>query len=87
MCNAVDRACPPFVQFTCPIKQFNAAANSGVGFIDGPNGEQHKDLTVIHRIGGGMSSVIESSHFWCYSWTLTLQCIYLLSTEVAVFVV
>ena len=45
MCNAVDRACPPFLQFNCPTMQFNAAASYGVGYIDGADGEQKKGLT------------------------------------------
>jgi calcium channel MID1 len=45
MCNEVDRACPPLVQFMCPIRRFNAAASYGVGYIDGPDGEQYQGLT------------------------------------------
>lgn len=45
MCNAVDRACPPFVQFKCPTRRFNAAASYGVGYIDGADGHQNKGLT------------------------------------------
>jgi calcium channel MID1 len=45
MCNAVDRSCPPFLQFTCPTNQFNAAASYGVGYIDGADGSQNEGLT------------------------------------------
>jgi len=45
MCNAVDRTCPPFLQFTCPTKKFNAGASYGVGYIDGADGEQNEGLT------------------------------------------
>lgn len=45
MCNAVDRACPPFLQFKCPTMRFNAAASYGVGYIDGADGEQNEGLT------------------------------------------
>lgn len=44
-CNAVDRACPPFLGFTCPTSQFNAAASYGVGYIDGANGDQGQGAT------------------------------------------
>ncbi|GBE85763.1 hypothetical protein SCP_0802850 [Sparassis crispa] len=33
-CNAVDRACPPFLGFRCPVPQFTAGDSYGVGFID-----------------------------------------------------
>jgi calcium channel MID1 len=45
MCNAVDRACPPFLLFRCPTMQFNAAASYGVGYIDGADGKQNEGLT------------------------------------------
>ena len=45
MCNAVDRSCPPFLQFTCPTNQFNAAASYGVGYIDGADGSQNEGVT------------------------------------------
>ncbi|KAL5514095.1 hypothetical protein ACEPAG_2856 [Sanghuangporus baumii] len=42
-CNAVERACPPFLQFKCPVPRFNAGDSYGVGYIDGdkddPGGE------------------------------------------------
>ncbi|KAG5726080.1 Stretch-activated cation channel MID1 [Termitomyces sp. T112] len=44
-CNAVDRACPPFVGFTCPTSQFNAAASYGVGYIDGADGDEGQGAT------------------------------------------
>ncbi|KAG6868905.1 hypothetical protein C0993_008203 [Termitomyces sp. T159_Od127] len=44
-CNAVDRACPPFVGFTCPTSQFNAAASYGVGYIDSADGDQGQGAT------------------------------------------
>ncbi|KAH9946563.1 stretch-activated Ca2+-permeable channel component-domain-containing protein [Amylocystis lapponica] len=33
-CQAVDRACPPFLKFLCPVRQFTAADSYGVGYID-----------------------------------------------------
>ncbi|KIM29726.1 hypothetical protein M408DRAFT_328587 [Serendipita vermifera MAFF 305830] len=35
-CHAVDRACPPNVQWTCPRKGLNAEKSYGVGFVDIP---------------------------------------------------
>ncbi|KAF5319632.1 hypothetical protein D9619_008854 [Psilocybe cf. subviscida] len=37
-CNAMDRACPPFVGIQCPTSGRNAAASYGVGYIDGDDG-------------------------------------------------
>ncbi|KIM79387.1 hypothetical protein PILCRDRAFT_823657 [Piloderma croceum F 1598] len=40
-CTAVDRACPSFIGFKCPVVRFNAATSYGVGFIDsGKDGVQ-----------------------------------------------
>lgn len=40
MCNAVDRACPPFLGFACPKPQYTASWSYGVGYIDsGEKGE------------------------------------------------
>lgn len=33
-CTAVDRACPHFIGFRCPVVRFNAATSYGIGFID-----------------------------------------------------
>ncbi|KAF4565607.1 stretch-activated cation channel mid1 [Pleurotus pulmonarius] len=33
-CYAVDRACPNFLGFKCPLRRFNAAATYGVGYVD-----------------------------------------------------
>ncbi|KAF7983107.1 hypothetical protein HWV62_24051 [Athelia sp. TMB] len=33
-CNAVDRACPNFLGFKCPVVRFNADKSYGVGFVD-----------------------------------------------------
>src|SRR5262249_7364185 len=33
-CNAVDRACPPNMQWTCPRKGLGAERSYGVGFVD-----------------------------------------------------
>ncbi|KAI9439066.1 stretch-activated Ca2+-permeable channel component-domain-containing protein [Lactarius indigo] len=38
-CNSVDRACPVFLGFRCPLPQFTANASYGVGYIDSANGE------------------------------------------------
>lgn len=45
-CTAVDRACPNFLGFRCPVVRFNAAASYGVGFIDsGEEGVQGEGTT------------------------------------------
>lgn len=59
MCNAVDRSCPPFLQFTCPTNRFNAAASYGVGYIDGADGSQSKGLTGVSQDRWG--------NVWCQS--------------------
>lgn len=47
-CTAVDRACPNFVGFTCPVPRFNAASSYGLGFIDsGEEGVQGHGLTGV----------------------------------------
>ncbi|PPQ98767.1 hypothetical protein CVT24_003325 [Panaeolus cyanescens] len=45
MCNAVDRACPPFLGFQCPTNNFNAGASYGVGYIDSADGDKDQGLT------------------------------------------
>ncbi|KAI9439426.1 stretch-activated Ca2+-permeable channel component-domain-containing protein [Lactarius psammicola] len=37
-CNAVDRACPVFLGFRCPLPRFTANASYGVGYIDSADG-------------------------------------------------
>jgi calcium channel MID1 len=57
-CTAVDRACPNFLQFRCPVPRFNAGVSYGVGYIDsGREGEQ----------GGGMvGQVVDRwGNIWC----------------------
>lgn len=44
LCTAVDRACPPFLQFRCPKSNFNGAATYGFGYIDGADGTQDGGL-------------------------------------------
>ncbi|KAH9032281.1 stretch-activated Ca2+-permeable channel component-domain-containing protein [Lactarius pseudohatsudake] len=39
MCNAVDRTCPVFLGFRCPLPQFTAYASYGVGYIDSADGQ------------------------------------------------
>ncbi|KAG5650500.1 hypothetical protein H0H81_012013 [Sphagnurus paluster] len=45
VCNAVDRACPSLVGFQCPTAKFNAAASYGVGYMDGPDGDEDQGVT------------------------------------------
>lgn len=45
-CTLVDRACPSFIGFKCPVIRFNAATSYGVGFIDsGKDGVQGQGST------------------------------------------
>lgn len=56
-CMAVDRACPYFVGFKCPLT-FNANASYGVGYVDsGELGEQ----------GGGLTGATQDQfgNVWC----------------------
>ncbi|KAK2465039.1 hypothetical protein APHAL10511_003115 [Amanita phalloides] len=46
-CNAAARACPPLLQFKCPVSRFNAGASYGVGYIDGFGGDQGKGATGV----------------------------------------
>ena len=42
VCQIVDRACPPLLQWSCPTANVNANRTYGVGFIDAWNGSQDK---------------------------------------------
>jgi calcium channel MID1 len=49
-CTAVDRACPNFIGFKCPVVRFNASTSYGVGFIDsGEEGVQGAGSTGTHQ--------------------------------------
>ncbi|KAI0695683.1 stretch-activated cation channel Mid1 [Cerioporus squamosus] len=57
-CNAVDRACPAFLGFKCPLPRFTASSSYGVGFVDsGDDGE----------VGGGQTGVAQDvyGNVWC----------------------
>jgi calcium channel MID1 len=57
-CTAVDRACPVFLGFKCPVVRYNADVSYGVGFVDsGRDGEQ----------GGGTAGVAADRYgnVWC----------------------
>lgn len=60
-CNAVDRACPNFMGFTCPLPKFNANVSYGVGYVDGDA------RTGTWDAGGGMTSVAQDrfGNLWC----------------------
>ncbi|KAF8639026.1 hypothetical protein AX17_001778 [Amanita inopinata Kibby_2008] len=45
ICTAVDRACPVFLQFRCPVPRFNAGASYGVSYIDSFDGDQGEGVT------------------------------------------
>jgi calcium channel MID1 len=44
LCTAVDRACPPFLQFRCPKSEYNGAASYGFGYVDGSDGSENGGL-------------------------------------------
>jgi len=56
-CATVDRACPTFLGFKCPIVRFNAAASYGVGYVDSVNNEEGKGVTGVAQDRWG--------NFWC----------------------
>ncbi|EMD35802.1 hypothetical protein CERSUDRAFT_115744 [Gelatoporia subvermispora B] len=57
-CNAVDRACPPFLGFKCPLPKFTASASYGVGYIDSGNEDE---------MGGGLTGSAQDrwGNVWC----------------------
>ncbi|KDQ58001.1 hypothetical protein JAAARDRAFT_193486 [Jaapia argillacea MUCL 33604] len=57
-CHAVDRSCPYFLQFRCPVPRFNANVSYGVGFIDDWDGGM---------AGGGMTGYSQDrwGNVWC----------------------
>ena len=61
-CNAVDRACPNFLGFACPVPRFNANVSYGVGFIDGD-----AQSTGTWSQGGGLTGVAQDrwGNVWC----------------------
>ena len=56
-CAKVDRACPTFLGFKCPIVRLNAAASYGVGYVDSVNNEEGKGVTGVAQDRWG--------NFWC----------------------
>ncbi|KZT63560.1 hypothetical protein DAEQUDRAFT_770506 [Daedalea quercina L-15889] len=58
VCNAADRACPPFLGFQCPLPQFTASMSYGVGYID---------AGVEGVVGGGSTgaSTDRWGNVWC----------------------
>ncbi|KAG8814126.1 stretch-activated cation channel mid1 [Serendipita sp. 399] len=62
-CHAVDRACPPVVQWRCPRKQFGAERSYAVGYVDNPG----DDFSGGGVEGGGTTgrSQDEFGNVWC----------------------
>ncbi|PCH34749.1 hypothetical protein WOLCODRAFT_19550 [Wolfiporia cocos MD-104 SS10] len=58
VCNAADRACPPFLGFRCPLPQYTAGSSYGVGFIDSG---------VDGQVGGGSTGTAADQwgNVWC----------------------
>ena len=56
-CATVDRACPTFLGFKCPVVRFNAAASYGVGYVD----------SVTNEVGKGVTGVAQDrwGNVWC----------------------
>ncbi|KAI0309143.1 stretch-activated Ca2+-permeable channel component-domain-containing protein [Amylostereum chailletii] len=59
-CTAVDRACPDFMGFQCPVPAFNANQSYGVGYIDG--GVGHEDERKGGSVGGAQD---RWGNVWC----------------------
>ncbi|KAI0067521.1 hypothetical protein BV25DRAFT_1819850 [Artomyces pyxidatus] len=59
-CNAVDRACPNFLGFRCPLPSFNANQSYGVGYVDGGAGKEGV-------MGGGSTGATQDrwGSVWC----------------------
>ena len=57
-CNAVDRACPNFIGFRCPVLAFTAAQSYAVGYIDSADGKTK---------GGGLTGAAQDQwgNVWC----------------------
>lgn len=62
-CNAVDRACPNFLGFTCPLPRFNAASSYGVGYVDGDAQNHGGDWEQDKGITGAAQS--RWGEVWC----------------------
>jgi len=56
-CQAVDRACPPMLGWTCPQASVNANWTYGVGFIDGWDGTQGRGVPGVAQDQWGIA--------WC----------------------
>jgi len=60
-CHAVDRACPPLLQWRCPLATINANESYGVGFVDSFHGHQAQG-----SVGGLVSGAIDQwGGQWC----------------------
>lgn len=62
-CNAVDRSCPYFLGFQCPLPKFNADQSYGVGYVDGDAHDHGGDWVK----GGGWAGAAQDrwGNVWC----------------------
>ena len=62
-CHAVDRACPPNMQWTCPRAGLGAERSYGVGFID----REGDDVSGGGVEGGGTTGMSQdfNGNVWC----------------------
>ena len=58
VCNAADRACPPFLGFRCPLPQYTASQSYGVGFIDA----SEEGVVAVGSTGAGTD---RWGNVWC----------------------
>ncbi|KZT38876.1 hypothetical protein SISSUDRAFT_1061596 [Sistotremastrum suecicum HHB10207 ss-3] len=60
-CQAVDRSCPPFLGWRCPVMAVNANWSYGLGFIDGIDGSEGQG-----RISGASGRGVDRwGGMWC----------------------
>jgi calcium channel MID1 len=62
-CHAVDRACPPNIQWTCPREGLGAERSYGVGFVD----REGDDVSGGGVQGGGRTGTSQdgNGNVWC----------------------
>jgi len=61
-CHAVDRSCPPLLQWRCPLTTVNANQSYGIGFIDGIDGSQRGGSVTSNLVSG---AVDRWGNQWC----------------------
>lgn len=66
-CTAVDKACPSFLQFRCPVVKFNARDSYGVGYVDGIGNGQGEGSGDPNGMLKGTTGVAQDlyGNVWC----------------------